>query len=545
VDPQGYAYIGGYTYSRDFPTVNALQTTNAGGYDAFVAKLNPSGSALVYSTYLGGSEGDDGWGIAADAVGNAYIVGRTQSQDFPTKNPLQPYGGGMDAFVAKINPSGSALVYSTFLGGNGQEIAQAVAVDSTRSAYIAGMTSSVNFATKNALQSYGRGDAFIVKLNPAGSRLLYSTFLGGSGEDSARGLAIDCVGNVYLTGYTQSSDFPTRNPLQPVYGGYQDAFVAKFAQTGSALLYATYLGGSSDEAGYGIAADCNGNAYVIGTTSSINFPTASPLQRHRRNIDAFLTKINSVGSAFYFSSFLGGSNTEDGWGIAANDAGYAFVTGETYSSDFPTLGSLHSYAGSGDAYVAKIAPLAWTKTALVPSPNPSVYGQPVTLTATVSSDPGLPPDGEVMTFKQGTTVLGTGSLASGSTSVTTLIPKAGTILLKAVYGGDRDFAASSSTISQVVSKATTTTMLVSILNPSTSGQSVTLAATVTPQFNGTPAGTVTFYEGTMALKTVYLRGGAATFTTKTFAAGTHTITATYNGSAYFTGSSGSLTQVVK
>jgi hypothetical protein len=554
VDPQGYAYVAGSTYSKDFPTVSALQPTYAGGFDAFVAKLDPTGSALVYSTYLGGREGDDAWAMAADSKGNAYVAGRTQSQDFPTKNPFQAtYGGGTsDGFVAKINPSGSALVYSSFLGGSDFDMAEAIAVNNSGYAYVAGYTDSANFPTKNALQSYGgSGDAFIAKLNPAGSALSYSTYLGGSGAEDARGLAADCLGNVYVTGFTTSSDFPTKNPLQPAPGGNkynQDAFVAKLNPTGTSFIYATYLGGSSTDVAYGIAADCNGNAYVIGETRSFNFPTASPFQRRKKTTssDAFVTKINSAGSALYFSSFLGGTGDDTGYAIAVNAAGYVYVTGHTGSSDFPTAGSMQSYGGSGDAFVAKIHPSVSTTTSVVSSPNPSIYGQPVTLTGVVSPAAGAIPQGEVLTFVRfGTALVGSGLLDGNSTTVTTSALNAGTIPVKAIYGGDYDFAASTAkAVNQGVYKAQTTISLVSSNDRSVSGQPVTFMATVTPQFPSTVSGTVTFSEGLTRLKTVPLSASVAKFTTSVLAPGTHNITATYNTSSNFYSSFALLVQIV-
>ena len=222
IDSAGNAYVAGYTSSTDFPTVNALQPHYAGGsfvgLDAFVAKLNAAGSALVYSTYLGGSADDYGYGIAVDSSGNAHVTGFTGSTDFPTVNPLQAtnHGGG-DAFVAKLNAAGSALVYSTYLGGSSYDDAQGIAVDSSGNAYVTGITQSTDFPTVNPLQaSYGGGsaDAFVAKLNAAGSALVYSTYLGGSDLDYGYGIAVDSSGNTYVTGRTASTNFPTVNPLQ-------------------------------------------------------------------------------------------------------------------------------------------------------------------------------------------------------------------------------------------------------------------------------------------------------------------------------------------
>src|ERR1022692_4291600 len=306
LDSSGNAYVTGQTGSANFPTTpGAFQTSCGGGCgspDAFVTMLNPSGSALVYSTYLGGSSSDYGNGIAVDSSGNAYVTGVTNSTDFPTMNPLQPtYGGGGDAFVAQLNPTGSALVYSTYLGGSGDDFAYDTAVDSSGNAFVTGITFSTNFPTMNPLQpTYGgNGDAFVTKFNPTGSGLIYSTYLGGSGEDSSNGIAVDSSGNAYVTGGTSSPNFPTMNPLQPTFAGVQDAFVAQLNPTGSALVYSTYLGGSGDDTGQGIAADSSGNAYVTGQTGSANFPTMNPLQPTYGGggYDAFVTKMSRPAAA--------------------------------------------------------------------------------------------------------------------------------------------------------------------------------------------------------------------------------------------------------
>jgi hypothetical protein len=386
VDSSGNAYVTGLTYSYDFPTVNPLQTSNHGGDDAFVAKLNAIGSALVYCTYLGGSSVDEVYGISVDSSGNAYVAGMTGSTDFPTVDPIQATNkaaamGEPTAFVAKLNASGSALVYSTYLGGSNEDEAYGIAADPSGNAYVTGMTGSTDFPiTAGALQTtcnggagcaqYG-GDAFVSKLNPTGSALVYSTYLGGSSYDYGGGVAVDSSGKAYVTGYTLSADFPTANPFQATCDGCNaseyigDAFVAKLNAAGSALVYSTYLGGSSDDKAYGIAVDSSANAYVTGYTYSTDFPTANPFQATCDNCsattgDAFVAKLNSAGSALVYSTYLGGSGDDEGYGIAVDRTGDAYVTGSTYSTDFPTANPLQATnkAQYGTAFVAKLSPAA-------------------------------------------------------------------------------------------------------------------------------------------------------------------------------------------
>jgi len=360
VDSTGNAYVTGGTTSTDFPTLSPVQPANAGSTDVFVAKLNPTGSALLYSTYLGGSAFDRGNGIAVDGSGSPYVTGETNSIDFPTSNPVQPASGGLaDAFVAKLNPTGSALVYSTYLGGTDDDVGFGIAVDGSRNAYITGWTRSTNFPTVNPLQSSegGEEDAFIAKLNPAGSALLYSTYLGGTSSDIGLGIAVH-AGNAYVTGLTGSANFPTMKPLQPAYAGGTDAFVAKLSPAGSALVYSTYLGGGRNDQGNGIAVDSSGNAYITGFTISIDFPTLKPLQAVLRGgFDAFVSKINSTGSALVYSTYVGGSADDSGNGIAVDQSGSAYVTGSTQSTNFRSVRSLQpTNGGLSDAFVFKLNP---------------------------------------------------------------------------------------------------------------------------------------------------------------------------------------------
>ena len=352
-DSTGNAYVTGGTTSTDFPTKNPAQATQGGNTDVFVSKFDPTGSTLIYSTYLGGVGDEAGASIAVDASGNVYVTGYTASQNFPVKSPIQATtGGGSDAFVAKLDSTGSVLIYSTYLGGNGNDSGNGIAADLSGNAYVAGKTGSVNFPTKNALQpaSGGGDDAFIAKLDPAGSALVYSTYLGGSFMDEARGIAVDAAGNAYVAGDTASANFPTKNPFQLALGGTTDAFLVKIDPTGSALVYSTYLGGGAFDQGNGVTVDVSGNAYVIGQTSSTNFPTKNPLQGVLNgsiyNGNAFVTKFDPTGSALVFSTYLGGSGNENGGdigeGIAVDSTGNTYVAGLTSSSDFPLSNPIQS-----------------------------------------------------------------------------------------------------------------------------------------------------------------------------------------------------------
>jgi hypothetical protein len=384
VDTSGNAYITGGTSSTDFPTTaGAFQTACALGafgscQDAFVTKLNPNGSGLIYSTYLGGSAYDYGSGIAVDSSESAYVAGNTNSANFPTtQNAFQTtFGGGPtdpnfgpppDAFVTKLNPAGSGLIYSTYLGGDDQDTGQGIAVDTSGIAYVAGYTRSIKFPTTfGAFQPvFGGGlwDAFVTKVDSTGSTLVYSTYLGGSGFDQAFAIAVDDRGHAYITGRTGSA-FPIVNAFQSSSGGGFDAFVTKLDLTGSALVYSTYLGGSSGEEGEGIAVDLQGNAYVTGVTDSTNFPTTlgafQPAHAGGNGQDAFVTKLGPSGSALVYSSYLGGSGYEVGFAIAVDRRGNAYVTGETNSFDFRTTPGAFSpiFNGFQDAFVAKITDIA-------------------------------------------------------------------------------------------------------------------------------------------------------------------------------------------
>ncbi len=281
VDSSGNAYITGSATSSDFPTTpGAFQTTNARNGDAFITKLNASGTALVYSTFVGGSDNDLGNGITVDSSGNAYITGSTSSTDFPTTSGafqrVVSNRGAPTAFVTKLNASGSSLLYSTLLGGSQSESGNEITVDNNGNAYLVGYTGSSDFpTTQGAFQTtFFRGfkdrfafTAFVTKLNASGSALIYSTFLGGSNYDFGFGIAIDSSGNAFVTGATYSNNFPTTSgAFQTSLVGSINAFVTKLNAAGNALLYSTYLGGSGEDGGNAIVVDSSGNAYIAGQT---------------------------------------------------------------------------------------------------------------------------------------------------------------------------------------------------------------------------------------------------------------------------------------
>jgi hypothetical protein len=369
LDASDNAYVTGWTGSSNFPTtVGALQKTFGGGYeDAFVSKLNPTGSALIYSTYLGGSSFDVAHGIAVDASGNAYVTGFTFSSNFPTTTgAFQSAPRGYDdAFVSKLNPTGSALIYSTYLGGNGYDEGYGIAVDASGDAYVSGLTHSSNFpVSRGAFQTTPGGgfDAFVSKLNAAGSGLIYSTYLGGGLDDFSYGIAIDASDNAYVTGLTFSSNFPTTagafQTTGGVGGGYDDAFVVKLNPAGTALVYSTYLGGSGDDAGYSIAVDALGNASVAGGTYSTNFPitTGAYQTTLSKYDDAFVSTLNPAGSALLYSTYLGGSIDDVGHGVAVDAVGDVYATGITGSNNLPTTSGsfMTTRAGVYNAFVIQI-----------------------------------------------------------------------------------------------------------------------------------------------------------------------------------------------
>jgi hypothetical protein len=395
VDGAGNAYLTGYTRSTDFPTATGASQTvrrSVFGYNAFVTKLNPTGSALVYSSYLGGSMFDSGQDIALDAAGNAYVAGWTSSFDFPTTlGAFQPIyrasNQTRNAFVTKLNADGTALLYSTFLGGSNWDQASGIALDTQANAYVTGTTCSSDFPiTPLAFQMFYLGypyadgpgggpcNAFVTKLSLStlAQPVYYSTYLGGTGGDEAAGIAVDAANNAYVTGETCSLNFPvTPLAFQPVSHLQCDAFVTKLNPAGSGLDYSTYLGGTREDFAAAIAVDAGGNAYVTGSTNSTDFPvTPDAFEATKASSvyswDSFLTVLNPSGSApLVYSTYFGGScsgayyNTcnSAGRSIALDSFGNVYLAGWTYATNFPTTpGAFQTaYQGSGDGFVAKFS----------------------------------------------------------------------------------------------------------------------------------------------------------------------------------------------
>lgn len=338
--------LGGTTFGFCFPT----------GYDSSqTLVIDP---VLVYSTYLG-SGGETGWAIDVDADGNAYVTGQASSATFPTVNPFQPDQPLADAFVTKFNADGSGLVYSTYIGGSGYEWAVGIAVDQSGNAYISGRTPSTDFPTQNPMQASfgGAADAFVTKLNAAGNGLIYSTYLGGSSHEYCHGIAVDGSGRAYICGSTLSLDYPLQNPYQitPPNSYKTLAFLSRLNAAGTALEYSTYIGGTNHDIANDVAVDASGNAYIIGMTISSDYPIQNPIQTNQRTRDAFVTKFNSTGSALVYSTYLGGYSIDIGYSIDVDAAGRAYVTGQTFSTDFPMQNAIQpAKAGDYDAFVARL-----------------------------------------------------------------------------------------------------------------------------------------------------------------------------------------------
>ena len=349
IDSSNNAYIAGYTYAADFPTVSAAIPAYHGNSDGFITKLNPAGTALVYSTYVGGSGYDEFYGIAVDGSGAAWVTGQSNSTDFPTMTATQgASGGNYDAVVVKLSASGT-LAFSTYLGGPNTDSGRAVALDGSGNAYVTGYALAGFPTTSSVVATTNQGsfDGFVAKYSSSGS-LLYSTYLGGSGADYAYGIASDSGGNAYVTGLTYSAQGFKGAPIggaQSVAGGGGDAFAAKLNPTATAISYFTFIGGSQYDVGHQIAVDASGNAFVAGETSSVDL-AASPGAYQSTLFGAtngFVAKLNSSGSAFTYKTYIGSNRTDSLNGLALEaSSGSVYLAGATDGNQFPSMNPLQA-----------------------------------------------------------------------------------------------------------------------------------------------------------------------------------------------------------
>jgi Beta-propeller repeat len=405
VDDEGNRYVAGFTLSDDF-LGDATRAEGPGGIvDAFVVKVSPQDD-VAWSVVLGGTLLDTATGLAVDDDGNVYVTGRTESEDFPTANAMQPEINGTecegrpchDAYVTKLDPDG-AVVYSTYLGGTLNEEALAIAVDGEGSPYVAGNTDSRDLPTVSAFQAeFGslpcpgdlpcEFDAFVSKLSPDGGELAYSTYVGGGLSDTTSGLAVADDGTAFVTGTTRSPDFPVQGGVQGQIAGEAcgpppgspcpDAFVTALSPDGSGADYSTYLGGTEPDNAGGIAVDDQGRAVVTGATQSADFPTARPLQAALANKgctpeepveefcdDGFVTRLTPDGGDLDFSTYLGGAAEDQGLGVAVDESGNVFVSGRTDSRDLPVRDPVQAELGGyidgfAAALAAKDGALVWS-----------------------------------------------------------------------------------------------------------------------------------------------------------------------------------------
>jgi uncharacterized protein (TIGR03437 family) len=370
VDATGAAYVTGFLQSPNYPSLDPFQQTSGLGQDIVVAKFTPSGNGLVWYTWVGGSALSLGAAVTLDTSGNAYVAGWTAANDFPVKNAAQSvFGGGYEnAVIFKLSPLGK-LVYSTYLGGNNQERTAAIAVDSTGAAFVTGFTWSIDFPIKNALQKTisGRPDAFVAKLSPTGDHFLFATYLGGSGPDYPGGLALDPDGNPVIVGGTYSPDFPVKGALQASLGGRGgypgNGFITKISAAGDRLISSTFIGESGNGGLASIAVDTAGQVYVGGEALTTGWPLKNPIQNAYAGgqSDLYFAKLPATLDSLVFATYLGGSDLDFFGGLALDKYGDVYMTGCTYSTDFPLKDSLQPFlAGIGssnaNALIVKTSP---------------------------------------------------------------------------------------------------------------------------------------------------------------------------------------------
>ncbi len=367
VDNQGNAYACGYAYSLTYPTVVPAQAANAGTQDVVVSKLNAAGTALLYSTYLGGTAYEDCTGIALAANDDVFITGRTNSTDFPVTAGAYDtvHNGNGDGFVARIDALTGTVNWSTFIGGSSNDEPQDLAIDSQGRPVIVGKTQSSNHPTSagayDTTFNGGSWDAFVSRLSANGASLSYSTYLGSSGYDYGNGIAM-AGDEAYVTGYTSNGAFPTTAGAYDTTfnGGTGDVFVTRLNAGGTALLASTFVGGSGTDSGEDLAIGSGGHVYVGGWTSSTNYPTTVGAADVTANggSDAMVTKLNGTLASLTYSTYAGGASNDYGRGIAVNSGGGAMLVGETSSSGFPVVSATQAVYGGGivDVFVLRVHP---------------------------------------------------------------------------------------------------------------------------------------------------------------------------------------------
>ena len=363
IDNEGNAYLSGGTNSADFPVKNAFRNKISGGYDVWISKLDPTGKDMVFSTYLGGTDDDFGYAIAIDDKHNVFVTGQTKSWNFPVVNryQLSPFGGLGDAFITKLTPEGNSIVYSNFIGGSAYDAGSAVTIDANGYACIIGQTESPNLPVIKPYQAELKGgfDTFVTKFDPEGKYpAAYSTYLGGKDWDDGRGIIAHTDGSLTVVGSTKSSDFPTVKPLQPALQGVQDGFIATLSPDGSTLNESTFFGGSEVDSISGVASDAGGNVFIVGTSDSPDLPVARAYQsKLGGKSDLMLAKFSPDISQIQYCTYLGGSDIDEGRAVAVTSEGDAYMTGYTTSINFPKVWPYQQNFGDGDrdAFVAVIS----------------------------------------------------------------------------------------------------------------------------------------------------------------------------------------------
>jgi uncharacterized repeat protein (TIGR01451 family) len=471
IDASRAVYITGTTSSADFPVAGSAFTRRGTGEDSFVAKLAPDGSSLVWSGAFGGSGDDNADAIAVDASGNVYVTGATNSFDYPTQFPIQISSGGgdRDAFITKLNPSGTALVYSTYLGGSDRDDANAVAVDATGNVVVAGFTASTNFPTRRALQAANAGgrDLFVTSLNATGTEIVYSTYLGGGNDDVAQAIAVAPDGSIFLTGESFSGDFPVEGTLAANAGG-GDVIVVQLNSSATDVLFSTFVGGSDEDQGNAFAIDAAGAAYVTGSTRSTNFPVKLPLQTETNdaNTDAFVVKINPTGTRLAFSTYFGGNGADRALAVAVDGSGNVYIGGATFSTNLPTQGPIMTDRDDEDGFVVKIGN-AFVDLSVAVSAAPEPVRSESNLTYTI-------------------TVQNAGPDAAGNVAVMFVVPAGTTFVSADVPGGScttptpGGTGTVTCTIPSLASGATATaTVVVNVTAPAGSNVDATASVTST------------------------------------------------------------------